>query len=475
MRGWSALAALAALAPAACTVGPDFEPVPITLPAAYTAPIPTVFAGSGTMQPWWTAFDDPVLTQLVEESLDRNLDVLSAASELREARAAARGVRARTGPEVIVGGEATGENRVASSRDRGDDSGASLELFLEGAYEVDVFGGEARSRQAAEAEALRSARLAADARRLVTAEVARAYVELRAVERGLALTERLLALQRRTVELVRNRVQSGLAPGLDLVRAQAAVATLEADLGPLRRDLGRFRNALAVLLGEPAGAVTARLEERRPIPTADLGTPLGVPGDLLRRRPDIQAAELAVAAATAEVGVATAELYPSFNLPTSLTIGPFGVGAADVVEAVIASIALLVDFPLYDGGAREADVSAAEERVVQATLAYRDTVLTSVEEVESALLGTAGARDRRDALRIAVDRNRRAFEQSQQLYRDGFASFLDVLDSQRELTTTLQDLARAERDVSLEVVNLFAALGGAEEGPASVRAQETGT
>jgi outer membrane protein TolC len=127
---------------------------------------------------------------------------------------------------------------------------------------------------------------------------------------------------------------------------------------------------------------------------------------------------------------------------------------------VLASIALAVNLPIYDGGARAADVTAAEERVIQASLAYRDTVLNAVAEVEAALLGYVGARDRRDALRVAVERNRRAFEQSQQLYREGFANFIDVLDSRRELTTTLQDLARADRDLSVEVVNLYTALGG---------------
>ena len=453
-------ATAAALALAACTVGPEFEPVPVALPEAYGATVPALFTEAPPAAPWWTAFGDPVLGELVERGRASNLDVRTAASRLREARANAAAVRGRTGPEVTVGGEASADARIAGGRDGTDDTGAAVDLFLDGVDVLDVFGGERRSRAAAEAETQRQARLEVDVRRRITAEIARTYLDLRAVQRGIALTEQQLQLQRRIVEIVRDRVRTGLAPGLDLVRAQAAVATLEADLGPLRRDLGRFENTLAVLLGEPPGAVSDLLAERRPIPVADAGAPIGVPGDLIRRRPDVQAAELAVAAATAEVGVATAELYPSFELPATLTLGPFGVGAADVVEAVLASIALAVNLPIYDGGARAADVTAAEERVIQASLAYRDTVLTAVAEVEAALLGYVGARDRRDALRVAVERNRRAFEQSQQLYREGFANFIDVLDSRRELTTTLQDLARADRDLSVEVVNLYTALGG---------------
>lgn len=460
MRLGVALAGAVALALGACTVGPEFEPVPLTLPDAYGAPVPALFVEAAPVTPWWRTFDDAMLSGLVTAGLAANLDVRTAQSRLREAAAVARAVTARTGPEVTVGGDARGEATLAGGRSGADDVGVRAGLFAEGTDTLDIFGGETRSRQAAAADAERFARLEVDVRRQVAAEIARTYLQLRAVQRGIALTEQQLDLQRQTVELVRNRVGAGLAPGLDLVRAEAFVATLEADLGPLRRDLGRLENALAVLLGSAPGALGDRLAERRPIPVADAGAPLGVPADLLRRRPDVQAAELAVAAATAEVGVATAALYPSFDLPAALRLGPFGLGALDAIEAVVASIGLLVELPIYDGGARAADITAAEERVVQATLAYRDTVLRAVEEVEAALLGYVGARQRRNALQVALDRNRRAFAQSQALYRDGFASFLDVLDSQRELTATLQDLARADRDVSVEVVNLHTALGG---------------
>jgi len=440
------------------TVGPEYEPPVIELPAEYGAPIPALFADAPPVEVWWSVFDDSVLNRLIDQGLEQNLDIRVAASRVREARALARGVAASTLPQVNVGADGAFSTVLAGEEDPGDS--LLVDLFADGFYEVDLFGGLARSREAAWALAAQEAWLAAEARRISVAEIARSYVQLRAAQRLLALTEELLELQRQTLELVRERVASGLAPGLDQVRAEAAVASLEADLGPLRAAAGQLRNALAVLLAAPPGVLEEELLPPADIPLAETGAALGVPADLLRRRPDVQAAEYAIVASTADVGVATADLYPRLTLPGSLSVGPFGVAPGEVVTLVLASISALFDYPLFDGGQRRAALSAAEERLLQSGLLYRDTLLNALEEVESALLAYAGTLARLQALRVAVERNRTAFRQSEQLYSDGFASFIDVLDSQRELNTSLQDLATAEQDLSLAVVDLYSALGG---------------
>lgn len=450
-------------------VGPDYTPPSPDLPRAYDAPVPALFADDNPAGPWWAHFGDPVLDGLIARGLQTNLDINVAMSRLREARAAARGVVAGTGPSIDASGEAGVEARHESSGDSDDDgeTGGTAGAGLDGVWEIDLFGGLARSREAAWARVARQQALSHEARRLSVAEIASTYVELRSAERRLSLTERALELQRQTLSLVRSRVDSGLAPALDRVRAQAQVSTLEADLGPLRTEVDRFRNTLAVLLAEPPGAVDNLLDDRAGnIPSSSTGRAIGVPADVVRRRPDIRAAELQLAVATAEIGIAAAELYPRLTLPGTISVGWSGIGEGAVVTTILASLSALVELPLYDGGRRQADVTAAEERLIQASLTYRQTLLQALREVEAALAGYQGAWEQRQALVEAVESNRVAYEQSRALYRQGFVNFIDVLDSQRTWNNSLQDLANAERDVSLEVVNLYTALGAGPEGTA---------
>lgn len=446
-------------------VGPDFVPPSPELPAAYNAPVPALFEHGAAERPWWRLFEDPVLDELVYRGLRENLDIQVAVSRLREARAAARGVDALAGPSVDLSGEAGVEARRegGNNGDTRDETGGSLRAAAEGTWELDVFGRVSRSREAAWARVARQQALSQEARRLSAGEVARTYVQLRAAERRLALTERLLELQERTLALVQKRVDAGLAPALDRVRAQAQVSTLSADLGPLHTEIARLRNALAVLLARSPGALDELLADGAGhIPNSSTGRSVGVPAELLRRRPDIRAAELQMAVATAEIGIATADLYPRLTLPGTISVGWTGIGEGSVVSTVLASLSALVELPLYDGGRRRADVTASEERLVQAAVAYRRTLLKALQEVESALSGYQGAWERRQALETAVRNNRLAYEQSQELYRQGFVTFIDVLDSQRTLNDSLQSLANAERDVSLEIVNLYTALGAPE-------------
>jgi len=455
-------AGLAATLLAGCAVvGPDFEPPAPDLPDAWRAEVPALLDEDDAAGPWWRYFDDATMTALIERGSSDNLDIRLAASRLREARAVARGAIAETGPSLDLSADAGVEVSRTRGDDDDDDSGGSAGTALDGDYEIDLFGGLTRTREAAWARAARQRALEQETRRLSVAEIARTYVELRAAERRLQLTRQSLALRNRTLELVSQRVDSGLAPALDRVRAQAEVATLRARLGPLRTQTQRLRNAIAVLLGEPPGGADALLGgQPGEIPASATGSAPGVPAELVRRRPDIQAAELQIAVASAEVGIATAELYPRLSLPGSISIGWTGIGDGSVVTTVMGSLSALLQVPLFDGGQREAAVSAAEERLAQAGLTYRQTLLQALQQVEAALAGYRGSWESLQALTEAVDRNRRAYEQSRELYRQGFATFLDVLDSQRNWNDSLQALANTRRDVSLEIINLYTALGG---------------
>lgn len=453
---------LAALAGCA-TVGPEYHPPELSVPDAWHAPLPALLADARPLEQWWQLFADPVLDDLVTRGLYKNLDIAEAASRVREARALARGVDADRAPRLDGGADAELE-AATRSRSRGGDDGVSAGFgaFLDGELDLDLYGGLQRESESAAAAAERQLALYQEARRQTTAEIARNYVSLRAAERRLALTRDSLALQRRTVALVSERVKAGLAPRLDQVRAEASVATLVADLGPLVADVGRFSDALSVLLGEPPGplALAVSADDAVAIPSAKTGSPLPMPAELLRRRPDLRAAELAIIAATADVGVATAALYPSLVLPGRLSVGRDGIGAGTLVTAVLATLSPVLTLPLLDGGGREADVEAAEQRLAQASLAYRNTLLNALREVEAALLDYRGAEARRQSLSLAAEKNEIAYTQSQALYRQGLTTFIDVLDSQREFNSSLQSLAEAERDLALDVIDLYTALGG---------------
>ncbi|MFN4091155.1 MAG: TolC family protein [Alphaproteobacteria bacterium] len=239
------------------------------------------------------------------------------------------------------------------------------------------------------------------------------------------------------------------------------MSTLAAELPPVRTEIGRGANALAVLVGELPGALEDDLGPPRPVPVMDVGPAVGVPTELLRRRPDMRAAEFNLMRATAEVGVATAALYPRLTLPGSIGVDLAGIGATGgIVTAVLASIAAVFDVPIFDGGQRRADLSAAEERAQQAMIDYRRTLLTALEQVESALIGHAAAEARAAALREAVAANEIAAERARTLYTQGLAGFIDVLDAQRALTNSRLALAQAETALALEAVALYRALGG---------------
>lgn len=455
---WGAVSSLLLPLVGCMVVGPNYEPTEPSLPAAYAAPVPALFRQSPSVDRWWTLFDDTFLTELIQTGLAQSPEIRVAASRVREARAIARGVAALSRPSLDASGAAEEQVRLGQGDSSSD---ASLNASLAGLWDLDLFGGLQRSREAALADAERQEALRREAARITVAEIARTYVDLRTTQRRLDLIERSLELQRRTLALVQQRVAAGLAPGLDEVRARAAVASLQADVGPLRSQIERLENALAVLLGQPPGSLAETLAGEAPIPAAQTGAAIGVPLDLIRRRPDIQAAELQIAAATAEVGIATADLYPRLTLPGTIGVGLTEIGTGSIAASVLSSLSLLVDLPLYDGGQRRANITAAEERVIQASLAYRQTLLGALEEVESALLGYRGTRARREALMTAVENNRLAYEQSQELYRQGFVTFIDVLDSQREWNSSLQELATAERNLSVEIINLYSAVGGA--------------
>ena len=448
---------------AGCTVGPDFVKPGTRVPAAWAGPAPSGPASRPATQPssaekdlaqWWTAFGDPTLTSLVTRAVESNLDLRLAEARIRQARAARGAAISGLGPTLngtsnYTRGQ-TGRAPITNQYQAGFDAG----------WELDIFGGVRRGVEAAEADL----RLAVEDRRdvLVTlsAEVASNYVALRAYQQRLVIARRNLQAQQHSAEITRKRRVGGLVSRLDVANAEAQVASTTAAIPLLEMAAQQTIYNLGVLLDREPAALAEQLSPAGAIPAAKLTVPLGVPSDLLRRRPDIRRAEADIHAATARIGVAVADLYPHVTISGSL-----GFRASDLRDwfnplSRFWSFGPGVSWSLFDTGRNLANIDIQKALTDQTILAYRKTVLTAMQEVENALIASAKEQERRKALVDAVAANRNAVELSTDLYSQGETEFLNVLNAQRSLYATEDALGDSEASMSTDLIALYKALGG---------------
>jgi multidrug efflux system outer membrane protein len=443
---WWRLLPLALLAGCIAKVGPEHQAPNPPLPAAYAGAAPA----ATQVDAWWQGFGDAALDRLVRQALAENLDIAAAGARLAEARALLTVADSAGGPQLDA--NLTAQERGTIS---GDSENEPPVVSAAGLFDwmPDLFGGRARATESAAAELRRRDALQADVRRQVAADVVRRYVEIGRDRARLQLVEDSLGLRRQTLELVRQRFDAGLAAQLDVSRAAADVAATQAQRGPLQLSVATSRNALAVLLaGQSAEGPAAP-------PGFAGGPPLGLPADLLRRRPDLIAAEANLARATADIGVAEAQLYPQLRIPANLTLGLESLSGGGTIDSFVAGIAASLAIPLFDTGGRRAQVDAAEARASEALLLYRQTLLRAVQQAETALAALAAAMARAADLRAAVAASEQAAQQADNLYRQGLTGFLDVLDAQRTLLDNRQSLTAAEADIGLATADLYSAIG----------------
>jgi multidrug efflux system outer membrane protein len=367
----------------------------------------------------------------------------------------------------VSGSDELMRDPASATRSGGNDLTGSTEAGLTFGWAPDLFGGRRRAVQAAEAEALRRELVRDDVRRQVAAEVVARYLDIARDRATLAMIDAALDLQGQTLALVRQRYAAGLVAALDVSRAEAQEASTRARRGPLRESLAEARAALAVLSGQAAGfAADSPAPTAIPVHDAD-GPDIGLPRDLLRARPDVRAAEAALIRATADIGVAEAALYPSLSLPGTLTLSSAGLGSAGVVTTMVGTLAASLDLPLFDAGARRAELSAAEARAREALVTYRAALLDAVAEVETALGALDAARGRVDDLGEAVTASEAAVAQSRDLYAQGLVGFLDVLEAERTVLDNRQALLDARADTAQAFAVLYAAIGAPHGPPAS--------
>jgi NodT family efflux transporter outer membrane factor (OMF) lipoprotein len=462
------LVSLAAAFLTGCTtVGPDYEaPVPTVPDVWFETAVAGVAEGDASLQTWWTQLDDPTLVSLIERAGASNLDLREAVARINEARANLGIVSGERLPRVDAAGDA--------SRTQLSDNGAldqvapesgfqAQNLFglgLDASWEIDVFGRIRRSIESAQASYEASLEDYRDVMVTLFAAVARNYIGVRETQTRIRFAETNAAAQRATLRLTRDRHDAGATSGLDVVQAESNLRNTEAQIPSLKIQLNAYLNALAVLLGDYPGALDEELEPEAPLPLPPPELTVSIPADLLRQRPDIRARERALAAQTARIGVATADLYPRFSLSGFFAVSARDVGDLFDGDSVTWGISLPIRWQLFDRGRIRSAIDLEQARTDQALVAYERTVLQAFAEVENSLVAYSLERTRRDSLAAATFATQRAVELVSIQYQEGLADFQNVLDMERSLSTQQDQLAVSEGQILQDLIALYKALGG---------------
>jgi len=445
------------------TVGPDYVRPDTSLSATWHSELKEGGLIAGEMNPqtpaaWWSTLNDPVLSGLIDRAVSGNLDLKKAKARVREARAR-RGIsQADLFPTLDASGSASWSR---SSENKG--TGKTTDLYsasFDASWELDIFGGVRRSVEASQADLEASYEDLRDVLVSLLAEAALNYVEVRTFQDRLAVAEANLAVQNETCQLTLWRYQAGLSDELAVQQARYNLESTRSQIPTLRTGKEEAMNRIAVLLGEQSGKVHEELKKPVLIPAAPLKVAVGVPADVLRQRPDVRRTERELAAQTARVGVATADLYPKFSLSGSLGLEALSLNGLFSSGTKTATGGSLITWPIFRGGAIRQNIEVQSALQEQTLINYETVVLSALEEVENALAAYAEEQGRRDALRAAEEAAQKAAELAQQKYKSGLTDFNNVLEAQRSLLTFQDQLAQSNGTVTSNFVRLYKALGG---------------
>ena len=458
----------------ACAVGPDYARPDIAVPPSYGAR-PADAAPAGDLARWWIYFHDPVLDSLIARALAGNLDVQRAASRVAQARAQQNGVRRSGDPQVNASGQGgytrLSENALPSALTHlGQGGGSALgipgegfptfQLGFDASWEIDLFGGRRRANEAATARTDGAIWSQRDAEVVLVAEVANTYQQYCALRTRIATIDARVALGRELLGFIETRAANGLTTTLDERGQQRAIEELSAQRETVAADAAARLHALAVLLGLAPAALDVELGAISPQPAATMEIPAGLPSELLQRRPDIRAAERQLAAATADIGVAVADLYPKFSLTGMLQLSSRALTNLLSVDSIMANGAGRLSVPLLEQGGKRATVQVREAQAREALLVYQATVLRALKDVEDALTRLDADRRRAAHLRAAVTAAEDAADTVGVRYRNGLVTYLDVLQARDALLTARDALLQADAAAAQDMVALYKALGG---------------
>jgi multidrug efflux system outer membrane protein len=456
---------LAAATLAACTVGPNYRPPVIASPPAYAEAASTartaISGADADLSAWWTQFDDPLLTSLIGRALAGSPTLASAQSKVREARLQEIVAGAAEYPKVSAAANAV---RLAAPGDVPLPIPSPLNLYSVGfdaTWEVDLFGGTRRSVEAAKADTQGSLWTLRDGEVQLAAEVANAYLTLREAQARIVIGEAELARQRGLFTIIQQRRQTGFVTSLDVNQQSTAVETAAAQLPQLEAQASAQIHALGVLIGQPPEALARELSAGpATIPPPPPNLPVGLPSQLLLRRPDIRAAERRLAAANAQIGVHTADLYPKVDLIGLASLASTSVGNLFSTNNFSSALLALGSETLFDAGRTRAQIGEAREERTQALLAWRNTVLGALRDVEDALARYRSEEERRGHLVQSVIAARSTLAIAEDQYRTGFITFINVLGAQDALLNAQDQLAQSDASVASDIVAVYKALGG---------------
>ena len=439
-------------------VGPDYLPPDICAPDTWqadfggaedvTAPDPS------RLESWWANLHDPVLSELIDQALSQSLDFKQAVSRVREARAR-RGVRDADGfPMLDLSADGTW-SRSGTQAVRQSFGGA-----FDAGWELDLFGGVHRAKEATLADLQAEVANLADVMVSLTAEIGLNYIDLRTYQSRLAVARANLATQQETYELIQGRYAVGLSNELALQQARYNLESTRSRIPSLVTGGAAALNRLTVLTGKPPGTLNVLLTQPHPIPTAPITIAVGIPAEALQRRPDIRKAERDLAAQTARIGVAEAERYPKIRLSGS--IGLEAGKLADLLDgaALLWNHGPRISWNIFDAGAIRNTIKVQEALQEQALIAYETTVLEALEDVENAMTAFAQEQLRRMRLMRAVQSAQIAEKLSRDKLSAGLINFSDVLDVQRTLLSFQDQLAESDGNVTANLIRLYKALGG---------------
>jgi NodT family efflux transporter outer membrane factor (OMF) lipoprotein len=457
------LAAIIVVTLAGCAaVGPDYIPVEPEARDKWHAELQGGLTAEQLnpeiLAHWWTTLNDSELSSFEERAVNGNLDLREARARILEARAL-RGIsKANLFPTVDGGGTVT-ERRFSESSSTGDRNTLYAAGFDAG-WELDVFGGVRRSVEAAEADLQATQEDLHDVLVSLLAEVALNYVEVRTFQARLAVTEANIKTLQKTYELNESRYQAGIIDELAVQESLRLLETSRSQIPALDTRLEAAKNRLAVLLGEQPGNLHQELAAKRPLPAVPTTVAVGIPAETLRHRPDIRRAERFLAAQTARIGVATADLYPKFRLFGTIGLESISTGDFFQYSSRAWSFGPSVSWNIFDAGAIRQNIKVQTARQEQALIQYESAVLQALEEVENVLVAYAKEQDRRDFLAKAEAAAERATLLAQDQYEAGLVDFNNVLDTQRSLLILQDQLAQSEGTVTSNLVRLYKALGG---------------
>jgi len=466
----------------ACTVGPDYHPPELDAPKAWRDGQSTartaISAQTTDLSSWWLVFNDPVLNALVERALKGNLDLRTAESRVREARAQVKEARAAEAPTLSASGNGVTLNTNRKAPASAAAAGAAAaspgagsfqipshtnlySVGFDATWEIDLFGGVRRQVQAAKASSEAAEWALRDARVSLLAELANDYLNLRATQTRLAIGQAELKRQQDRLALVQAQRTAGFVTGLDVEQQTTQVAAAAAQIPQLSAEADVQAHAIAVLLGEAPEVVEQSLAALpTPLPSPPPGLPLGLPSDLLRRRPDLREAERRLAAANAEIGVQTAQLYPQINLLGLASFAGMSLDSLFSHENMTSVGVGMATQKLFDGGKTRAQIAAAREEKMQAELAYHKAVLVAFEDVENGLTRFRREDDRRASLVRSLSSAQTQLAIAEAQYQTGFVTFINVLQAQNALLNAQDQLAQSDAQVATNLVSIYKALGG---------------